>query len=116
MANEIGHNHISGETLYMCRFQPSGEVFITDGSSYEDWGDSGHDVDDYDVAMTENGSGGHYVCDFDPSENIEEGSYRIAIYLQAGANPADSDICIAQGVIYWDGNAAVTIDKLKYMR
>jgi len=83
-------------------------VFITDGSSTETWGDSGHDADDYDVTMTENGSGGHYVGSFDADGNIAEGTYRVAFYLQAGANPADTDELIGQTIFSWDGDERVT--------
>ncbi len=103
MSNEIAHNHKSGETLYSCRFQLDGDVFLSSGASDETWGTAGRDADDYDVAMTENGSGGHYVGDFDSSGNISAGYYRITVYLQAGANPADSDVALAQGVGEWDG-------------
>jgi hypothetical protein len=103
MSNEIAHNHKTGATLYSCRFQLDGDVFITSGASDEVWGTGGRDADDYDVAMVENGVGGHYVGDFDPSSNIAAGLYRIAVYLQAGANPADSDIAIAHGIGEWDG-------------
>lgn len=103
MANEIAHNHATGATLYACRFQLNGDVFLTSGASDEVWGTGGRDADDYDVSMSENGSGGHYVGTFDPSANIAEGLYRIAVYLQEGGSPVDSDIAIAQGIGEWDG-------------
>lgn len=108
MSDEIRHNYFSGETLYACRFDTDGTVFLTDGSSSEAWGTGASDADTYDVALTEDGSGGHYVGDFDASGNIAAGVYQVAIYLQAGANPADSDVCIGQGEISWDGTAEVT--------
>lgn len=101
----------------MCRFQKNGEVFLTDGSADETWGNDGRDADDYDVAMTEitkgAGASGHYVGPFDLSGNIEAGTYQVAVYHQLGANPADSDPAIAQGELYWDGDAEInwnTID------
>lgn len=107
--NEIGHDYDSGETLYATRFQLNGDVFITDGSADELWGASGHDADDYDVTMPEKGSSGHYVGDFDTSGNIAVGVYRVTVYLQAGANPADSDKAIAKGVMYWNGSEEINI-------
>jgi hypothetical protein len=101
MANEIGHNYPAGATLYACRYKLDGTVFLTDGSVAETWGDSGHDADDYDVAMTDKGNG-HYVGTFDASGNIDTGSYRVCLFLQAGAAPDDSDRKIAQGVMHWD--------------
>lgn len=107
MSNEIGHNYPTGATLYACRFVLDGDVFITSGASSETWGDSGHDADDYDVTLTESGASGHYVGDFDASSNISEGTYRVCVYLQAGANPADADIAIAQGILHWDGSSGI---------
>ncbi len=103
MANEIWHNITTGETLYFCAFQLDGNVFLSGGASDEVWGTGGRDADDYDETMTEDGAGGHYVGTFDTS--IAAGVYRITVFLQAGANPQDSDRAIAQGEIYWDGTA-----------
>jgi hypothetical protein len=83
-------------------------VFVTSGAAAEPWGTGSRDADDYDVQMTEQGApSGHYTCRFDASNNIPAGVYRVCIYLQAGANPVDADIAIAQGEIYWDGSAEI---------
>jgi len=96
----------------------NGYVYLSDGSDYESWGLGGHDADDYDIPMIEYGTAsGHYVCQFDAAGNIGEGIYRIAIYLQTGANPVDADVCIAQGELYWDGRSEInlyTLDKVKF--
>jgi hypothetical protein len=110
LANEIWHNYTTGNTLYFCAFQRDGNVFLTGGASDEVWGTGGRDADDYDETMTEDGTGGHYVGSF--ATSIELGTYRIAVYLQAGANPADTDREIAQGEIYWDGEAEETIQTI----
>ena len=103
MANEVFHNFTTGSTLYFCAFQLDGNVFLSGGASDEVWGTGGRDADDYDKAMTEDGSGGHFVGTFDTS--IAAGVYRVAVFLQAGGSPADSDFAIAQGEIYWSGTA-----------
>ncbi len=105
MSNEVFHNWVTSQTLYSTRFQLDGDVFLTSGASDETWGTGGRDADDYDVTMPEDGSSGHYVGDFDTSANIAAGVYRVTVFLQAGGSPADSDISIAQGVMYWDGTA-----------
>jgi len=109
LSNEIAQNFTSGETLYACRFQLNGHVFLTDGASDEEWGTGGRDADDYDVTLTESGDSGHYVGDFDGLGNIAAGIYRVAVYLQIGANPANSDPAISQGTVYWDGSACVSV-------
>jgi len=103
MSNEVAHNFKPGQTLYSCRFQLNGDVFLTSGASDEVWGTGGRDADDYDVAVPEKGSSGHYVGDFDPSGNIAEGFYRITVYHQTGASPVDADVAISQGVGRWSG-------------
>ena len=107
MSNEIHYNHITGTTLYFCAFQPDGNVFLSGGASDEVWGTGGRDADDYDEAMTEDGTGGHFVGTFDTS--IAAGVYHVTVFLQAGANPADTDKPLGQGVIYWDGTAEINI-------
>ena len=102
MSNEVAWDYTSGATLYFCRFQPNGDVFISDGSSDEIWG-GGNDADDYDVGLVESGASGHFVGHFDTPANIANGSYRVTIYLQAGANPVDGDVAVAQGIIHWRG-------------
>lgn len=105
MANEIFANYLTGQTLYSVRFQLDGNVFLTSGASDEVWGTGGRDADNYDVTMTEDGAGGHYVGDFDTSGNIASGVYRDTVFLQDGGSPADTDFAISQGEIYWDGTA-----------
>lgn len=99
--NELSYDFNTGETLYAGRFQLDGNVFVTNGSSDEVWATAA----DYDVTMTEDGVGGHYVGSFDASANIAAGVYPVAIYLQAGGSPANSDLAIARGVMDWDGTA-----------
>ena len=109
MANEITHNYTSGRNLYACRLKQNGDVFLTDGSSAEDWGTDGHDADEYDVTMTEESTSGHYKASFDASSNIDAGIYHITVYEREGANPANGDTPLAQGGIIWDGTAELSI-------
>lgn len=110
MANEIHVDTDRNLTLYACRFQPDGDVFLTNGASDEVWGTGGRDADDYDVTMTETAANasGHYVGTFDDG-TIAAGTYKVAVYIQGGANPADTDDVFAQGEIIWDGSAEVPI-------
>ena len=113
MANEIHIDYESGKTLYAVRYNSAGQVALSDGSSFENWGANGHDADDYDVSLSEIGSGGsHYVGDFDASSNIPAGRYGVAIFLQAGANPADSDKIVGSGQIVWTGSGELTANKV----
>lgn len=98
--DEIPVDYTSGETLYACRFDGP-EVFFTNGSGTEDWST----VANYIVTMTENGTGGHYVGNFDTSANISDGIYQITVYHQIGGSPADSDPAIYVGEIIWKDGA-----------
>ena len=109
MSNEVTHNFKTGQTLYFARFAADGNVLTTDGSVQEAWGTAGRDADDYDVAMTEVSTSRHYTGPFDTSGNIAAATYNITVYLQSGVNPADTDPAIAQGEIYWDGTAEITL-------
>jgi hypothetical protein len=103
---EVWNNYITGNTLYFCAFADDGNVQLTGGASNEVWGTGGRDASDYAETMTEDGVGGHYVGDF---VSTGEGTYRVTVYLQAGANPADSDSGLAQGEIYWDGKNEINL-------
>lgn len=110
MAAEIWFNYLTSKTLYAAVFQRSdGLVFLSvGGGTPEVWGTSG-DADFYDITMTETTAGAsmHYVGTF--SSNFDAGVYRITVYDQAGANPADSDIAIAEAEIHWDGTAEIDV-------
>ncbi|KKM83304.1 hypothetical protein LCGC14_1310740 [marine sediment metagenome] len=109
MSDEITHNYTSGLNLYACRFLQNGDVFITDGSSSEDWGTAGHGADVYDVEMTEESVSGHYKASFDLSANIGAGIYNVTVYKRLGGNPANGDTPLAQGEIVWNGTDEVSV-------
>lgn len=107
MSNEIHFDATSGLAFYFCAFQLDGDVLLTGGASDETWGTGGRDADDYDEAMTEDGSSGHYVGSF--ASSPATGRYKVTVYRRAGANPADSDIAHAKGEIRWDGSAEILL-------
>lgn len=109
MSNEIQADYSSGQTLYAVIRNMAGQVWYAAGQLFEAWGTDGRDADDYDIALTDK-NGSRYVGDFD--SNIAPGRYSIQIFLQAGANPADSDTVIAGEVVLWSGSGKVTADKL----
>ena len=85
---------------------------MSDGSSYEHYGTAAHDADDYDVAMTEVTGTGMYSAPFDEDDVIPDGTYRVVVYRQLGANPADTDVALAEGEVEWPivDPTAVTLD------
>jgi hypothetical protein len=109
MANEIHIDYASGNTVYGVVRDGAGKVWYPVGQVFEDWGTGGHDADDYDISLTDK-SGDRYVGDFDT--NISAGRYSIQAFLQAGANPADSDDLVGSDEMIWRGGRRLTVDKI----
>jgi streptogramin lyase len=109
MANEIHVNYASGNTLYAVVINADGDVWYAAGQVFEVWGTDGRTADDYNISLTDK-SGSRYIGSFDTG--ISAGRYSIQVFLQAGANPDDSDTFIANQEIVWSGSGMVTADKL----
>jgi hypothetical protein len=109
MSNEIHIDYISGNTLYAVIRNWAGQVWYGGGQVFEAWGTGGRTADDYDISLTDKG-GSRYVGNFD--SNIPAGRYSVQAFLQAGANPADSDNLVEGYEIIWSGTGKVTSDKL----
>jgi hypothetical protein len=110
MANEIYANYSSSNTLYAVIRNRQGNVWYISGQVFETWGTSGHDADDYDTALTDKG-GARYVGDF-PTIITIAGKYGIQVFLQAGANPANSDGLVTSREIFWSGKGELTAERL----
>jgi len=109
MANEIHANYASSNTLYAVIRRGNGQVWYPAGQAFEEWGTSGRDADDYDIALADKG-GSLYAGDFD--SNVPAGRYTFQAFLQAGANPIDGDTLVGGGYIAWSGSGVVTAEKL----
>lgn len=107
MPDELAHDAEVGLTVFAVRWRFSGNVLLTDGASDEVWGAGGNDASDYAVTMPETteGESGHYLGDFDTSANIGAGVYQVAVFIQAGGVPVNSDLRDARGQMHWDGTA-----------
>ncbi len=109
MANEIHVDYASGNTLYTIVRDVAGNVWYVTGQVFESWGTAGRTADDYDISLVDK-SGSRYVGNLDA--NIPAGRYSIQTFLQAGANPADSDTLVSSEEIVWSGTGRVTADKV----
>jgi len=109
MANEIHLDYAPGNTVYAAIRNSAGQVWYPAGAAFENWGPSGHNADNYDIALTGKG-GSRYVGNF--PGNIPAGRYTVQMFLQSGANPADSDQLIGSARIIWTGNGELTVDKI----
>jgi len=102
MANEIIYApYPSGNNLYACVRDMSGNVWYISGQAFEAWGTGSRDADDYDIALSDK-TGSLYMGNMDT--NIAAGEYDIQIYLRAGANAADGDPCLSIGRRFWSGS------------
>lgn len=109
MGNEIQTDYDSGNTLYAVIRDPAGHVWHVAGQTFEDWGEDGHTADDYDVPLIDKG-GSHYVGDF--NSNIPSGRYCTQVFVQVGANPADTDTLLTSQDIVWTGSGVLTATKM----
>jgi hypothetical protein len=109
MSNEIHIDYSSGNTLYAVIRNGAGQVWYAGGQVFETWGTVGRTANDYDISLTDKG-GSRYVGNFDG--NTPAGRYSVQMFLQAGANPTDSDNLVGSDEIVWSGSGKVTCDKL----
>ncbi|MCP4609420.1 MAG: hypothetical protein GY845_11970 [Planctomycetes bacterium] len=109
MSNEIHIDYSSSNTLYVVVRNGAGEVWYSSGQTFEPWGTDSRTANDYNISLTDKG-GSRYVGDFEG--NILAGRYSVQVFLQAGANPADSDNLVGGDEIVWSGTGRVTCDKL----
>ncbi len=109
MANEIHIDYESGNTLYAVIRNSAGQVWYVVGQVFEVWGTGARNADDYDIALVDK-DGSRYVGDFDA--NVSAGRYTVQVFVQAGANPADSDDLTGSGAIIWTGSGELTVDKV----
>ncbi len=109
MANEIRADYDSGGTLYGVIRNQTGQVWRPAAEIFEDWGTDGHDADDYEIPLTDQG-GSLYVGDFDP--DIPAGHYVVQTFVQTGVNPADSDTLLTSREMTWSGVTEVTATKM----
>jgi len=109
LANELWHSYASGNTLYaIVRQKSDDKVNVQGGNTFETWVNG--NILTYDHPMADNG-GDYYSVDFPSTIDISTmTTYRIDVFLQAGANPVvGDDIAIAQGEIYWDGTSEADV-------
>lgn len=109
MANEIHVDYASGNTLYAVVRNMAGDVWHVAGQTFEAWGTAGRTADDYDISLADK-IGSRYVGSFDA--DIPAGRYSVQKFLQAGANPADTDTLVASEELVWSGTARITADKM----
>jgi len=105
MANEIHVDYESGSVLYAAVRDAAGQVWCPASQDFETWGAGGHDAADYALPLIDK-DGSRYTGDFDDA--IPIGSYSVQVFLQVGANPADTDSLIMGRDFVWTGTGELT--------
>ena len=109
MANEIWHSYEEGNTLYALIWRKTDDKVydqVAAANTFDTYTDAG--ILTYDLPLENLDDSNYYSIDF-PGD-IAAGVYRVQIFLQAGGSAhADNDMEIAQGEIYWDGDAEINI-------
>jgi len=102
MANEIAVDFITNQTsVYACVFNTSKQVATVATGVFGTWNPA--NIDDYDVALAENGGGGMFWGDF-PS-TIAAGDYIVMVYQ---GSKADGDTELGSADVRWNGTAETT--------
>jgi len=97
-------NATPGSTLYAQVRNGTGQVW--NGAAFENY--NAGNWNDYDIALTEQGSCGIFVGTF--PAGIADGSYTVAVFQQAGGSPAAGDLCLGlQGAPWEDGEFSSAI-------
>jgi hypothetical protein len=100
MANEIKAKFTANAVdLYACVFNSLKQVYDVIGASWVTWDDA--NIDNYDIALAENGGGGLYFADF-PA--LAAGVYTVIVYQ--GTQIATDEV-VGSGVMNWDGTAEI---------
>lgn len=106
MANNIlGFPHsAAGVTLYAIIRNQTGEAWNTAGSVFQTYVTA--NITDYDVALSQQGTASQFYALTFPGA-ISAGVYYVAIYQQAGGAPAEGDMSVGEGEVFWTGTALV---------
>ena len=99
MAGEIVFSHTTGRTCYAQVFNGVGQIYNTAASAFQAYATA--NIADYDIAATEQGTAsGIYVASM-PA--VSAGLYGVVAKERAGGSPAESDIVVGEGDVFWDG-------------
>lgn len=90
--------------MYFMVRSATGTIWNTAGAALEAY--NAANIADYDIAATEQGSGGLYVGNMPAAA---AGVYNIVAKVRAGGSPAESDVTVGVGEIEWDGSAVAGI-------
>lgn len=101
MANELNTVYTSGTVIYALIYRIS-DGYVWNGTTFEAWVSAS--IGNYDVPLTCATGSDYYYADF-PTTITGSGTYKIAYYIRAGANPAITDTKLEDEELTWNGTA-----------
>lgn len=106
MASKDGFDWRTGKTVYVQIRNPNDDqkIWNTVAGAFQAY--STANIADYDIACTEQGTASGYY-DYTVPAAITEGLYSVTAFERAGGAPAETDVCVADGDLYWDGTKII---------
>jgi hypothetical protein len=106
--NDIYIHYTSGSKLYAVIRDRLCQVWAPAIEAFEEWGRQNRGIADYAIPLTDK-SGCLFAADM--PGGIAQGTYKIVVFIQAGAAPADEDEIVDSRQIYF-GSGVITAEKL----
>lgn len=102
MAGEVQCTHTTARTLYALIRNSIGQVWDTVDVAFETYATA--QLENYDVALSEQGTASGYYTGTFPTDITTAGVYSVVVYDRAGGSPAETDTLVATGDLHWTGS------------
>lgn len=116
MSHEIYWVYTGSSTLYaqVRQGKQANQIWNTSGTpAFETYATA--NIADYDIALTEQGTGSNFYSGNFPTGITTPGLYLITIHEQAGGGPAESDTILSLGELHWNGSEARPVADTMWM-
>ena len=97
MSSELESDYITGKTVYFLLRNSAGRIW--NGAAFEVYVSANYAT--YPVTATEQGTSGYYAANM-PA--VAADVYNAVAKDRAGGAPAETDLTIADGEVFWDGS------------
>lgn len=116
MSHEIYWVYTGSSTLYaqVRQGKQANQIWNTSGTpAFETYATA--NIANYDIALTEQGTGSNFYSGNFPTGITTPGLYLITIHEQAGGGPAESDTILSLGELHWNGSEARPVADTMWM-
>ncbi len=116
MSHEIYWVYTGSSTLYaqVRQGKQANQIWNTSGTPAFETYDTAN-IANYDIALTEQGTGSNFYSGNFPTGITTPGLYLITIHEQAGGSPAESDTILSVGDLHWNGTEARPVADTMWM-